>query len=308
MKPEISVIISTFNKLNRLKITLFCLERQTIKKDRYEIIVINDGSEDGTKEFLESHDFQCNVRFIDQENHGQAYSRNRGVQIAKGNVIVFIDDDLITVNEFLKYHLNEHLKDSNQVILGRILRINLEDFDEVSQSIYKNYSYGMEQINKFVKKDLYLDMVERVFEKNLDNIAWICFTGGNSSIRKDNLIACQGFDEQFFRWGPEDIELGYRLFKNGFKFKYCPAALNYHLDVEKSRNQMLSDTARNLKYLQQKYSDNKEILGYINFTSGGASLEEFSYNLAAKQFLQEKHQDQFKFQPFDYINLKSSSK
>jgi GT2 family glycosyltransferase len=192
--------------------------------------------------------------------------------------------------------------------LGRILRINLEDFDIVSQAIYSDYASGIKHIDKYVKKDLYLDMVERVFQKGLGNIAWICFTGGNSSIRKNNLTACDGFDDNFFRWGPEDIELGYRLFSNGYNFVYCPGALNYHLDVEKSRNQMLSDTAKNLKYLQKKYPHNPEIFGYINFTSGGASLEEFSYRLSGKEFNPKDHLNQFRFQPFDYINLKSTVK
>lgn len=305
MKPEISVIISTFNKLDRLMITMFCLGFQNLDKSLFEVIVINDGSNDGTKEFLDETQFNFNVQVHHQENKGQAFARNKGIEMSHGNIIVFIDDDLIAIPEFLEHHLREHEQDNNCVILGRIYRINVEDFETVTNSIYTNFELGMQSIKGYIKKDLYLDMVERVFDKQLNNIAWICFTGGNSSIRKDNLVNARGFDANFYRWGPEDIELGYRIYKNRYVFKYCPHIINYHLDVEKNRNQMLSDTARNLKYLQKKYPGNEEILGYINFTSGGASLEEFSANMAGKKFEIEKHPNQFKFQPFDYINLKS---
>lgn len=305
MKPKISVIISTFNKLDRLMITMFCLGYQTLDKSLFEVIVINDGSNDGTKEYLDNTKFNFNVQIHHQENKGQAFARNKGIEMSNGNIIVFIDDDLIAIPDFLEYHLKEHEQDSNCVVLGRIYRINVEDFKIVTDPIYANFKSGMQSIKSYIKKDLYLDMVERVFDKELNNIAWICFTGGNSSISKENLVNARGFDANFYRWGPEDIELGYRIYKNNFVFKYCPHIINYHLDVEKNRNQMLSDTARNLKYLQKKYPGNKEILGYINFTSGGASLEEFSYNMAGKIFEAEKHPNQFKFQPFDYINLKS---
>jgi len=305
MKTKISVIISTFNKLDRLMITMFCLGRQNLDKSLFEVIVINDGSSDGTKEFLDNTRFDYNVQIHHQENKGQAFARNKGIEMSKSDVIVFNDDDLITIPEFLNYHLSEHEKDDKCVILGRIYRINVEDFKTVALPIYDNYDSGMQNIRNYVKKDLYLDMVERVFAKQLNNIAWICFTGGNSSIGKENLINARGFDANFYRWGPEDIELGYRIYQNNYVFKYCPQIINYHLDVEKNRNQMLSDTARNLKYLQKKYPGNQEILGYINFTSGGASLEEFSSNMAGKKFEPQSHENLFKFQPFDYINLKS---
>ncbi len=284
---------------------MHCLGRQNIDKSLYEVIVINDGSSDGTKEFLDETKFNFNVQIHHQENKGQAFARNKGIEMSNNNIIVFNDDDLITIPEFLEYHIKEHEKDNKCVVLGRIYRINVEDFKPVTDSIYTNFESGMQNIKTFIKKDLYLDMVERVFEKHLNNIAWICFTGGNSSIGKENLVNARGFDANFYRWGPEDIELGYRIYKNEYVFKYCPQIINYHLDIEKNRNQMLSDTARNLKYLQKKYPGNQEILGYINFTSGGASLEEFSYNMAGKKLEADKHPNQFKFQPFDYINLKS---
>jgi glycosyltransferase involved in cell wall biosynthesis len=302
---SLSVIIPTYNKMDRLKLALYCLGKQTLAPSEYEVIVINDGSTDGTAEYLNSNPVDYHLRYYHQKNSGQATARNLGLAKAAGSVIVFLDDDLITPPSFLEYHRAAHRGQTGRVVLGRIYRINSSDFTAVATQVFADYSTAIQAIHRYTQKDLYLDMVETVFTKKLHEVAWICFTGGNSSVPKELLLKVGFFDANFYRWGPEDIELGYRFYKNNIPFQYCPEIYNFHMDVVKERNQMLLDTASNLRYMKQKYPDNQWIKDYIDFTSGGFSLEELYCRTRGIPFQPEAYDSLFKFHPFDYINLKS---
>ena len=308
MSPKISVIIPTYNKVEHLELTLFCLGKQDLSVDLFEVIVIDDGSTDDTKAFLEKLRSRYNLRFFHQSNSGQAIARNFGLQQARGGLIVFIDDDLLTPAHFLRTHLEAHQHGAEKIVLGRIHRINAAEFAAIRSLILGNDESIFDELSGFVKQDLYLDMVERIFKQNFLALAWICFTGGNSSLKRELLLKVGGFDRNFYRWGPEDIELGFRLYSNGIPFEYAPHAYNFHLDVVKDRNQMLKETARNLRHLRNKYPDDQGIKAYIDFTSGGFSLEEFYCRQMGIAFDPDDYNSLFCFRPFDYINLKSEVK
>jgi glycosyltransferase involved in cell wall biosynthesis len=87
-KPFISVIIPTFNRLGLLKETVESVRRQTFRD--FEIIVINDGSTDGTTQWL---DTQTDIRSVHQINQGIAASRNNGAATARGSWLAFLDHD-----------------------------------------------------------------------------------------------------------------------------------------------------------------------------------------------------------------------
>jgi len=88
MGPFVSVIIPTFNRLNLLKETVESVRRQTFRD--FEIIVVDDGSMDGTSEWLKT---QSDVRSLSQENRGIATSRNNGAALASGSWLAFVDHD-----------------------------------------------------------------------------------------------------------------------------------------------------------------------------------------------------------------------
>lgn len=92
---EVSVVIPTYNRKALLKDTIDSLLHQTYPKDRYEIIVVDDGSSDGTEELVRAimDDSPCVLRYYRQENQGQAAARNLGIKHSKGEIIGFTDDD-----------------------------------------------------------------------------------------------------------------------------------------------------------------------------------------------------------------------
>lgn len=103
MNPLISVIIPTYNKVGHLELTLSCLGKQDLPSEVYEVIVINDGSTDGTEDFLRRQKVDYNLRSFHQPNYGQAIARNFGLRQANGELVVFIDDDLLFTSTCMMY-------------------------------------------------------------------------------------------------------------------------------------------------------------------------------------------------------------
>ena len=96
MALDASLVIPTYNKKEFLELTLESLVNQTYSHENFEVIVVDDGSTDGTSAFLsESTHFPFQLVYIGQENAGRAAARNAGILRARGETIVFIDDDQI---------------------------------------------------------------------------------------------------------------------------------------------------------------------------------------------------------------------
>ena len=99
----ISVVVPTYNRLPILEKCLKALEQQDIDStiEGFEIIVVDDGSTDGTQTWIRTNSFVLpHVRLIEQKHGGPAKARNRGIEASIGDVIIFIDSDLVVTNFF----------------------------------------------------------------------------------------------------------------------------------------------------------------------------------------------------------------
>lgn len=212
LNPYLTVIIPTYNRKKQLAKCLEHLNTQTLAKDAYEVIVINDGSTDGTFEFLNELSWD-NLIVFHQENAGQGNARNLGIANASGQVILFIGDDIYGEEGFLEMHVNFHKQNPEveKACLGLTLwdsSLELNPFmqwltDGGPQFAYHKLTAGQEAS------------------------FWFFYTS-NISL-KSKLLHVQPFDPDFLGYGWEDIELGYRLSKEeDLKIIYEPAALAYH--------------------------------------------------------------------------------
>lgn len=105
---EVTVIIPTYNRLNLLKDQLEALENQTADRALYDIIVVNDGSNDGTSAFLSTwSEAKSGRRTIDIANSGPAKARNMALSIAEGDIIAFTDDDCIVDNNWIEVIIDQ---------------------------------------------------------------------------------------------------------------------------------------------------------------------------------------------------------
>lgn len=119
--PFVSVIIPTFNRVELLKETVDSVRQQTYRD--FELIVVNDGSSDGTAPWLHA---QSDIRFINRENSGIAASRNAGAAIARGRWLAFLDHDDLWARDkleiqaaFAREHPEVALIAARHVRLGR---------------------------------------------------------------------------------------------------------------------------------------------------------------------------------------------
>lgn len=193
----ISVVIPTYNRLDILTKCLKAMEDQRWQ-GKYEVIVVDDGSTDGTVEFLKTQPF-AHVRLFTQEHGGPAAARNLGVAQAQGDTIIFIDSDLVVTPVFLEVHtatLEQHAGE-NIFTYGRV--VNTSNFDHPESEPYK-----------------------------ITDFSAAYFATGNVAIAKHWLQKAGPFDEAFSLYGWEDLELGVRLKKLGLRLIKCPEAVGYH--------------------------------------------------------------------------------
>ena len=208
--PAISVIIPTYNRQARLEKVLAALAQQTVAVDDMEVIVVSDGSTDGTDDALGEGRTPMPVTFLPQENQGVAVARNNGVGAATAELILFIDDDVVPEPECVAVHLDAHAGTTEPtVIVGPLLTptdLDLEPWVDWEQTmLYKQYHA----------------MARGEWEPSARQ-----FYTGNASLPRATFRAAGGFDPSFRRG--EDVELAYRLNDAGIPFRFEFRARAFH--------------------------------------------------------------------------------
>ncbi|BAQ65162.1 glycosyl transferase [Geminocystis sp. NIES-3709] len=206
-----SVIIPTYNRLPILQKCLLALESQEYDSnliEKYEIIVVDDGSTDQTISWLTEEKASLpHVKLFTQNHKGAGSARNLGVEKAIGDWIIFIDSDLVVTSSFLQAHSQAIIKaqknDGKTALGDRIFTygavINTCNFDNPTSEPYK-----------------------------ITDFSAAYFATGNVAIAKKWLLEAGLFDTMFNQYGWEDLELGVRLKKLGLKLIKCPEAVGYH--------------------------------------------------------------------------------
>jgi GT2 family glycosyltransferase/glycosyltransferase involved in cell wall biosynthesis/SAM-dependent methyltransferase len=206
--PEISVIIPTFNREDILRLCLSALAFQSLPADRWEILVVDDGSTDGTEELCRNIVLpDTPIRYFRQENQGAGAARRKGVEMARGEFVVFFNDDTIAGSNLLVEHLTVHRQNPREklAVLGGFTSSN--DCIHRALSLWVNKSSFL-----FAQQDLQAgQLYDQAF-----------FVTCNLSIRRAAVLDAGSFDPQFRV--AEDTELGTRLIKEGFRVKFHPLA------------------------------------------------------------------------------------
>jgi len=208
-KPSASIIIPTYNRLSSLRRLLEAIGRQTYQPSDFEVIVVDDGSADNTVEFVRHWPAEYSLRVLQQRHAGPAAARNCGVIEARGDLIVFLDDDVVPLPGLLAAHVSAHAAEAGLVVIGPMLPpgdwprpiwVRWEEEQLLSQ--YRAMQTGQ----------------------------WSCtarqFYTGNASMARGRFIEAGGFDVSFQR--AEDVELGYRLHELGARFVFLPEAEVLH--------------------------------------------------------------------------------
>lgn len=206
----VSVILPTYNRLDRLRAVICALEAQDYPTIAFEVIVISDGSTDGTAEYLQELRTTLQLQVITQGNQGAAAARNCGLQTAQGELILFLDDDVVPTSTLIMEHVTTHAReDGDCVVLGPML----------TPGAYRMSAWVQWEQAMLTKQ--YDEMLSGAWQPTARQ-----FYTGNASVARRHLFQAGGFDTSFRR--AEDVELAYRLADLGLCFIFNPNAVGYH--------------------------------------------------------------------------------
>ncbi len=206
---ELSVVIPTYNRQESLLRTLHALDRQTFPAERFEVVVISDGSTDGSATAVAGLKPAFALRFVEQHNQGPSVARNHGARLAGGSLLVYVDDDIEPVPDFLSVHAAEQKDQADLVLIG-----------PQSGPMHEPMQPWIAWEHRMLQKQ-YDNFKSGVWSAGPNNLY-----SGNFSLRREHLLAVGGFNAQFTR--QEDVELGFRLAQHGLRFKFNADAVGIH--------------------------------------------------------------------------------
>jgi glycosyltransferase involved in cell wall biosynthesis len=195
---NLSVVVPTYDRAEMLRVCLRCLTQQTLAREQFEVLVVDDGSRDHTVRVVSEFGEALNVRYLRQaDNRGRAAARNRGIREAVGEVVVFVDSDVFATPAFLEAHADIHAHHVRAVGRGPLILTERMNGDFAEAAVMRDASPS------------FLDTA-------------------NASVRRLHLLAAGGFDESFRYYGWEDMDLGIRLRRLGLRRIFAHGALAYH--------------------------------------------------------------------------------
>lgn len=205
---DISIVIPTYQRCASVRRALQALAQQTVLSSEYEVLVVIDGSQDGTREMVAQFEAPYSLRGLWQPNQGRAAACNAGIRRATGRLLVLLDDDMEPVPEFLTAHRRVHRGNDRLGVMGAVPVV----FDASSRPImqYVGAKFN-EHLTRLAQPDHTLCLRD--------------FYSGNFSIRRELLRAVGLFDEAFTEYGNEDLELYVRLRDAGVRVVFSPEAI-----------------------------------------------------------------------------------
>jgi glycosyltransferase involved in cell wall biosynthesis len=275
----LSIVIPTYNKWARLRLTLLSLEHVKTTSI-FEVIVVDDGSTDDTywnlKHYAEVLPYP--VRIIrHQLPKGRSCARNAGAAQGEFERILFLDDDCLVTPQMVDGHI---VHPSSEVGHGNIFNISYVKFFEnpATGEYYKKYAGNRkrnglascriteEQIvsnfSSIVSANKKVNALEKLTIRVLssckhDSLQWVGCAGGNLSL-PTSVWEKYPFDESFgLRWGAEDLDLGIRLYESGYRISLVPDASVYHMDHP--RENFIEDTDYSFSKLFKRFSHRIDI-------------------------------------------------
>ena len=172
-----SIIIPSYNSKERLYYNLLSLNNQDCDFKIFEVIVVDNGSNDDTLQMLKNFNAKYKLKFKRiEKNRGIAHGRNEAIKMAEGDILIFHDSDMIAPKDFVNKHLNDH-KDQNVVVCGiswkRIITFYYEELEQsgANYELLDYLSEDFKKINKYpiIKKQSIIDGSYMNYSFDLDS-------------------------------------------------------------------------------------------------------------------------------------------
>ena len=203
-KPRASIVIPTYKRETLLRNLLESLSRQRTSHE-YDVTVVGDGTQ-VTAESIGLDHIGLDVSLISLPTKvGRGAARNAGIRESTGEIVIFLDDDMTVVEEFVEEHVRSH-RDENTVVIGDVL---------------SPPEYLKRPLARYIQRQGIRKL------KSREEIPAKCFRTGNASVSRGLLEKAGMFDESIIHYG-EDMDLAARLADAGAVFVYAEGASAYH--------------------------------------------------------------------------------
>lgn len=218
-KPAASVIVTTYNRPDALRLVLESLDQQDT--DDFEVIVVDDGSEIETKNFLDElkGKVKYELKHVWQEHKGfrAAMLRNKGAALSRGEYLIFLDGDSIVQKTFVSRHLK--IAEPSYFIAGNRILLS-SDF---TKEILKNgislhrwnaldwfFAFCHGKVSRFIP----ILSLGKLYWRYFYRYKWEGAKTHNLGVWRKDFFAINGFDEGYYGWGYEDSDFAVRLIRN----------------------------------------------------------------------------------------------
>ncbi|WP_434444014.1 glycosyltransferase family 2 protein [Lentzea sp. E54] len=281
-RKKLSVVLPFRSVPQCLDWTVRSLQKQTLDPALWEIVVVDDDSGLPVGSLLDDIGGEVTTRVVTAErNVGRAAARNLGASNAEGDILVFHDADMVIAPDSVQRNYEFHQRFPGSVYMGARF-----------ESSWLTLNRVMAGDTTPPESPVEFDQRERIPHESLakTRAPWLWVYSNSLSLPKSMLLEVGGFDESFQGWGPEDLELGYRLYVHSGRrpeiFTYDSKTISYHIPhyAEWSKNHR--SMQRNTEYFIQKHGMyDVEVFSYSSEAT--ASLKIPIYEEMVGRFLEQ---------------------
>jgi glycosyltransferase involved in cell wall biosynthesis len=296
-KLKVSVIVPGYRRANLLRNTLAALCSQDYPKGLMQVIVVDDGSDnDEYEKVFFDFDKRLDLYLCCQrrDGYGLSRARNMGARLATGDVLFFLDSDILLPEAFISalmsfHHVSDVVSvlgirkfvDAQEIDLERLLdgRSRPEALAGCCSRNPHHQHFTDDDGNSFDWR--LTDFETNDWLKQARN-PFRYFGGGHSSVTKARYVEVGGYDESFRNWGNEDQEFAYRLWSHGQYFLPLKECFDYHQEdatVGEDQRKKLVENQRTHRLLMER-CPHPSVRGFTG-QAGGALVPQFSIFIPA---------------------------
>jgi LmbE family N-acetylglucosaminyl deacetylase/glycosyltransferase involved in cell wall biosynthesis len=283
-KIDISVVVITHNKASYLEACLNCLGQTTFARHRFEVIVVNDGSTDRTRDLLDAYSATYTLSAIHKEQGGISSARNAGIADAAGELLVMLDEDCLPDPSALQNLWDAYRANPTALFIANVIHIDVCHVSGVCARVNRGSMDFMETVDTLSPQayTFALQPILRSIKEHLDEleVGWIGAQGPSVSMSRQMWAEVGGYDETFRKYGMEDFDLAFRFRSQGGRLLYVENAILYHLDHGHDKTRLFAEATLSVKQFYRKHAATPEAKPFMDFILGGISFLAFNNRVA----------------------------
>lgn len=254
MANYFSIIILSHNN-KHIDLVLLSVLKQIHEKD--EIIIVDDHSENDYLVSLKQIVSQHNVKLLSSEKAGnRSHNRNMGVKNSHNDILLFLDGDIVLMDNALSVLRNAHAKREERAFIGHKHNIHYDELHFQLHTGIDNYLELLQTLpgQKQLASNYFLQDERELFFEDSSNreFFWMHYYTGSCSVERNIFEQCGGFDESFETWGSEDVDLGYRIQSIG-QIGFLKDFHSFHIPHKRDTLAIETTNIENILKMLKKY-------------------------------------------------------